>query len=364
MIMMPRRLFWCLCSVLLRLSPLAANEGPKTEAHPPGSFRIAGYLPDYRFGNIDLNSTVAKLDDLYLFSLSPQSQLGSKMFALCCLRATHYEQAREAVAHAAAVGRDVRLWVTVGGAGRSFSFVKAPGAMTAALKQLTADQKLQGVDFDCEHFGSHQDYVDYEALITNAAYVLHKESVQISVALHARQTLSKEVYNAVDRINLMSYDMPGATYHADLKLAQESVNALVESGCPVQKIFLGIPAYGRHQLQANEAKSFAELVDVAVAQGATLDELYERNEIGEYMIDSPAAVAAKVRYAQNEGLGGVFFWEVGQDKRSESAPAGMLLSAAASHVAVRATTQTTNVQAPTTQRTAEIYESLKARGEL
>ena len=60
-------------------------------------FRLAGYLPDYRVEGIDLNSTAQLLDDLYLFSLSPQTALKANMFRLCCLQDSHYEKARQAV---------------------------------------------------------------------------------------------------------------------------------------------------------------------------------------------------------------------------------------------------------------------------
>lgn len=328
------------------------------------NFRIAGYLPDYRIDGIDLNATLEQLDDLYLFSLSPQSQLGSNMFSRCCLKDRHYVKALQAVAHAATKGKEVKLWVTVGGGGRSNGFFKAPGDMIGALMQVTADEKLHGVDFDCEDFRTHQDYVDYETLIVNAAYVLHKEGVQISVALHVGQKMPKKVYNVLDRVNLMAYDMPGSSYHADFHQAGEAVRALVESGCPAHKIFLGLPAYGRHKRRVSETMTFEELADIALGQGASVQELHKKYEIDEYLIDSPAAVSAKVRHAQNEGLGGVFFWELGQDKHHDSAPAGILLTAAAARVREGNTTDyTAQNQLSDTQRTAEIYKYLKSNEE-
>jgi chitinase len=362
--MISARLSLCFCAFFLSQSLFAADEVAvgRDDHATAATFRIAGYLPDYRFDGIDLNATVEQLDDLYLFSLSPQSQLGSNMFAVCCLHENQYEKARQAVAHAATKGKEVKLWVTVGGGGRSHSFVKAPDIMIGALKELTAEQNLQGVDFDCENFLSHQDYVDYEALIMNAARVLHKEGVQISVALHVGQKLPEEVYTVVDRINLMSYDMSGSSYHADFRQAREAVTSLVESGCPIEKIFLGLPAYGRHKHQVSEAKTYAELADRAMAHGVSVEGLHKKYEIEGYLIDSPAAVSAKVRYAKNEGLGGVFFWELGQDKQLASAPAGILLSAAAARVAEsphRNDSQTTS-----TERTAEIYEVPKTKEEL
>ena len=49
-----------------------------------------------------------------------------------------------------------------------------------------------------------------------------------------------------------------------------------------------------------------------------------------YRFDSPDDVRAKVRYVKELVLGGVFLWELGQDKQEEGA-GGMLLEAAATY---------------------------------
>ena len=52
-------------------------------------------------------------------------------------------------------------------------------------------------------------------LITEAAMELHKHNFKVSVALHANQFLFKEVYEYVDQVNLMAYDMvvPNSNEH-------------------------------------------------------------------------------------------------------------------------------------------------------
>jgi chitinase len=358
-----RIIIFCICFLVISLSNVAASSNENTE-RSVDSFRIAGYLPDYRFG-IDLNSTTVLLDDLYLFSLSPQPQLGAMIFAVCCLDKEHYQKARQAADHAKSVtGKEVKIWVTVGGGGRSNGFTKNPGAMIGAIKQLLVDEKFHGVDFDCELFRTHQDYVDYDSIITNAAYVLHKEGKHVSVALHAGQIIAKAVYEAVDRVNLMTYDMMGSSYHADFGKAREAVDTLIKSGCPAHKIFLGLPAYGRHKLQQGETKTFSELMDVELQRGRSIDELRMTYEINDFIFDSPAAISSKVRYAIREGLGGVFFWELGQDKQHESAPSGMLLHAAAQQVAETNFSDVRNIASSSTERTTEIYEALKQNDEL
>jgi GH18 family chitinase len=324
------RLAWCFLSVVFIAESAILEEDGESPA-----FRVAGYLPDYRIHGINLNVTMEKLDDLYLFSLSPNAKLGSKMFSICCLHSDHYAKARQGVAHAAAMGKKVKLWVTVGGGGRSDSFLEAPDTMIQSLLELVKKERLQGVDFDCEHFRHQQDFRDYQSFIRQASSVLRTNGIQVSVALHAGQALSNSVYASVDRVNVMTYDMSGGSYHADLQMARQAVRALVKSGCPPRKIFLGMPAYGRHKRQMSEVKTFAELFDSAFARGRSVEDIASMAEIDEFQIDSTAAMAAKVQYAQSKRLGGVFLWELGQDKQHETAPSGILLTATASSVQIQ-----------------------------
>lgn len=76
---------------------------------------IAGYLPEYR-SYINVNASAQLLTDLILFSIEPK-QDGS-VTETCCLGFDHYEMARKAKSQSS----NLRLWVSVGGAGRSQNF--------------------------------------------------------------------------------------------------------------------------------------------------------------------------------------------------------------------------------------------------
>jgi GH18 family chitinase len=97
------------------------------------SFTIGGYLPDYR-SYINVNATAPHLTDLILFSIQPHAR---GMIGGCCLDASHYQLGRDAKAAAAEAAQahhhgtsntntntntNFRLWVTIGGGGRSDSF--------------------------------------------------------------------------------------------------------------------------------------------------------------------------------------------------------------------------------------------------
>ena len=226
----------------------------------------------------------------------------------------------------------MQLWVTLGGGGRSSGFSsigKDPDAQRqflTALVQLVKDQELFGVDFDCEEFSGQQDFRNYLKLILQAADVLHQANVQVSVALHAGQVLPYQVYSIIDRIHLMAYDMLTGEYHASQTAVKEAVDGLLESGCPAHKIVLGIPAYARHYQTPTNVMTFAEIVD---SVEVFADNFYAQGEWEGFRYDSPKRIAAKVDYAKQMGLGGVFFWELGQDKQHSSARGGILLELAA-----------------------------------
>jgi GH18 family chitinase len=303
-------------------------------------FSIGGYLPDYRF-YINVNDTATKISDLILFSLQP-SKNGVDL--PCCLDRHHFDIARQAVAHKRKMNEGaLRLWITVGGGGRSTEFLKATESdvFLQSLQQLAKSNMITGIDLDCEYFTSQADYQNYLIWLDRAIPELQRHNLKVSIALHAGMYLTASIYEKVDRIHLMTYDMmydrssmanrPEDHYHADMYQTDQAVKKLVQSGCPRTKIILGIPAYARHHQNPGMVKSFAELVDEIVLE-ETDQEFSMLKEWKGYRGDFPNSVARKVEYARQQQLGGVFLWELGQDKQVDG-NGGYLLEAISAAVA-------------------------------
>ncbi len=60
---------------------------------------------------------------------------------------------------------------------------------------------------DWEQPTSKEQYMSYIHLIIEASNALHREGLILSVALHVNQFLPKDIYQYIDQIHLMTYDI-------------------------------------------------------------------------------------------------------------------------------------------------------------
>jgi GH18 family chitinase len=95
-----------------------------------------------------------------------------------------------------------------------------------------------------------------------------------------------------------------------------------------EKILLGIPAYARRLQVPTDVKTFGEIYDGLIEERRTINWQTLHSWNG-YEWESGNRIQDKVDLAKNRGLGGIFFWEIGQDKITPSHPRGVLLEAAA-----------------------------------
>lgn len=300
--------------------------------HSNADFVVAGYLPDYR-AYINVNNTATLLTDLILFSIDPKvgsSGVVNLDVGQCCLDQSHYRLAREARKH-----RDhfhatpLKLWVSIGGAGRSSGFKEIVETKSNQLSfirkaiELCKRELLDGIDLDWEGISDQEEYVKYLNFVVLVAAAFHKEKLLLSVT--TRSNLSPVVVENIDRINFMAYDLlfqNGPKHHASYKVITNMLDEWLAAGYPPEKIVLGIPGYGRHKSNPSLVKTYAELVDDGLDDTSV-------SEWKGFLFDSPKRIQQKLGYVKKNGLGGVFLWELGHDKQHDLAPGGVLLQAAA-----------------------------------
>ena len=303
-------------------------------------FVVSGYLPDYRIESkaAHLNQTALVLSDLILFSIQTNS-IG--FLGGCCLQQEHYELARQARAYRNEKKPNedsLKIWISVGGGGRSQGFNEIVANKQRRtrfldnLKDLCVEQTIDGVDMDWEAPQTQTEYKQYMNFLVQAADLFHQHNLLLSVALHPNQFLAIPVlYTLMDRIHLMAYDfMPtqsNSFHHSGLGDVKQAVQQLVNQACPIEKIVLGIPVYARHQMNPSQVKTFADIVTES-GSSSNSDVLSEVASFQGFSYDSPSQVTDKVQYAVREGLGGIFFWELGQDFVDEKNDGGILVTAA------------------------------------
>ena len=281
---------------------------------------------------------------------------------VCCLNKDHFDKVREAAAYRKEYYPDgtppLRVWLTVGGAGRTKGFQtvfkqhqkKNITKFILALLQKCIEYDLYGIDFDNQVFGQ-DDMYHYVAFLNQAVQMFDKYGKKVSITMRPGIWIPSLGTKVVDRVNLMAYDGPFARLEDNVKPA---VKATIQAGVPPSSIVLGYPAYARNERNPNEVKTFAEIYyDIEKSKnpqtGKSIDDLSVWDG---FVIDSPAAVREKAQYAKELGLKGIYMWEVsvsplypkaichhslsqvrrllsfqlGQDKQDERfAPSGFLL---------------------------------------
>jgi len=315
---------------------------------------VAGYLPDYR-AYIDINAAAIHLTDLMLFSMTPESilqQSSSSSPGRCCVSSEHYAKVREARSYARQHSKKMRVLLTIGGGGRSNGFREVVTGKSEIqrrflenLLELCREEELDGIDLDYEGMALASEWKAYLRFLPKAATFLHEHGLLLTVALHPGQLLPSEVCQNIDRVHIMTYDMmhPASwshldkrnNHHASIYSAREELLKFVQNGCPPSKLIMGVPAYGRHEQQMGLVKTYSEVVDEIMKKDRDSKEITQKIQSMQswngYQFDSPSDIKAKVGYAKDNGLGGVFIWELGQDKQmTDVANGGILLEAASS----------------------------------
>lgn len=207
---------------------------------------------------------------------------------------------------------------------------------------------IEGVDLDYTP-QSIKDRGHYMRFLQEAIPQWHDAGLQVSMTtmyLPGIASVLSQVYQQIDRLHIMTYNMMSRNasdsdpYHASLTKTETILEVLLQSGegsvgQTPEKILLGIPAYGRHLQNPGNVMSFGEIYD-AISQEIGNDHLAVNwsslHSWNGFEWESERRIRDKVKLAKSKGLGGIFVWEVGQDKVLDQNPRGVLLEAAAAAV--------------------------------
>lgn len=289
-----------ICSLLLIIAlgsqcPVLGNEVASTS-----EFRVAGYLPDYRFAEFDI-ATAQALTDLIIFSAEPNEDGGIDLERL---KNCPWPKLLELKTK-----HRVRLILTIGGWDRSAHFARMAAdaklrkAFADAVVRLALERRLDGIDLDWEHPKDASEQESYGALLTDLRSAFKPYGLMLTVTIAAWQHLPVSAVDSVDFVQVMAYDHDNQ--HSTLEGARRDLQLLFDAKIPAAKIVLGLPFYGR-DVQSRNATTYREIIanfrpDPAIDQ------------VGQVYFNGPKTIQRKVELAIDSQLGGIMVWELGQD---------------------------------------------------
>ena len=261
----------------------------------PGPRAVAGYLPSYRVADWSADGA-GPVTDVVAFQRTPG---GDGSLPDGSLTAAMLDRL---AADCGRTGR--RLSLCLGGWGHGDAFAKLvsdPVARSRLLDQLAA-LPINGVDIDWEYPQTDAEWSGLAVLLSETKVRFPKWTVSIAVA--PWKPIPSEVFDAADRVHLMSYDH--AFPQATLPKTTADIDRVLKWGCPAGKLLVGIPFYGRDA--DRQATTYADLPPLRPSIDRTPDGIAFNG------IDT---VRAKVRLAAARSLGGIMIWELGQDRRDD-----------------------------------------------
>ncbi|WP_119395911.1 glycosyl hydrolase family 18 protein [Salinibius halmophilus] len=222
----------------------------------------------------------------------------------------------------AAVGKDVEIWLAIGGwtigdgggNDADWSTITQNPQLLERFKgeiQTAIDTyNLDGIDIDWEWPNNNTEKALYLQLMQELDAMLEPQGKGLSTAVISRgfngQYVDARVFELVDYFNLMAYDdnwpWSGDNKHSDMGVAQASLDYWInQRGAPADKVILGVPFYCRGN---NQAISYEQLL----ANGADPDaDAHQGCYYNGRVTMKQKAELAKQRAA------GVMFWELSQD---------------------------------------------------
>jgi GH18 family chitinase len=242
------------------------------------------------------------ISDLVYFSVEPARDGSIDMRGVS---AVGFDAVNELISN-----REIRVHLAVGGWGRSDYFAEAceteesRARLIQALVDLCMKHGLSGVDYDWEFPKSEEEYDLFSALIVESKKAFRAEGLTLSAAFSPWQKFGPEVYASLDRVHLMTYDFNKK--HSTLEDAKKAVDDFLAQGVPAEKLFMGVPFYGRKIDDAEHSITYRNLM-------AQHDLTSNLDEVDGYFFNGQKTISSKVKFAIARGLGGIMIWELGQD---------------------------------------------------
>ncbi len=277
---------------------------PTPLSAPLRNFSIIGYFPDYRSLDLDWGKY---LTDIIYFSAEPRadgtldtSRLTDDVFqGLRTMKAKY----------------GTRIYISIGGWERSSGF--APMTAEPQTRQkfiqnvlsFALKNNLDGADIDWEFPTDDSQVKNNIALLTEMQAALAPHNMIVTQALSASSDEPLSSYFFVDRAHVMSYD--NGPRHSTYDQAIKDMEFFMKNGFAKEKLFLGVPFYGRVVNDPGQEYSYQEIV-------SQYRPAPDQDEAAGIYFNGIRTIQQKTCYAYQNGFGGVMIWELGQDTTDDT----------------------------------------------
>ena len=298
-------------------------------------FRKVAYYPSYR------NLTAAGIPDENLKMIDVACYSFATLNDNYTLTVQQPEKLRAFAARCKALGVKVLICFGGGGSGSKGTYTKMTespatrATFIASLRQIVETYGLDGVDNDWEYprttDGSDKGNT---ALMRELSAWLHDPAVNklLTMAITSGQyegavasAIQDECFDYVDWFNVMCYD--NYLGWAEKKPAPDPLEMfkiaykywVEKRHVPKSKFVAGISAYGRPSDQQHNGTPMA-YVEI-LRQGGDPDgfqaNVSSSSYTGPIYYNGRPFVRQKTRYCIDQGVGGIMFWEAGQDSQDQ-----------------------------------------------
>ncbi len=281
-------------------------KGESINSSSDREFLVVGYLLTYNVKQVD-DSIAGKLTDIIYFSVEPSLD-GT-------IDTSRLKQSDIDYLHSLKQKHGFRLLLAIGGWGRCKNFASVcindglRKKLINDLHQLCLKYKFDGIDYDWEFPDNEQQKQAYNKLIVETSQAVKSYGILVTCALSPWQKLSKEAYQALDRVHIMAYDQ--GKRHSTYNKAVESLNFFMGHGVDRSKLCLGVPFYGRMIEDFGNSMGYNQLVE-------KYNPKRDVDEVGGYYFNGPDTMQKKIRYCCENNIGGVMIWEISQDTSDET----------------------------------------------
>ena len=218
-------------------------------------------------------------------------------------------------------------------------------AFCQSCKEHIDTYGLDGIDIDWEYPGggpstngqSKDDAKNFNLMLKELRETIgDTKIISYASSSSAKYVEWKGAMNYLDYVNVMTYDMGKPPYHNSTLFkspltrdisCEESVEKHRQAGVPLSRQNLGVPFYGHGTAPYKEDVKYNEMAEILNATSGTYagknifkwdDQAkvpYLVDDKGTMLLgyDNPESVGFKGKFAVDNGMGGVMFWEFRHD---------------------------------------------------